>query len=100
MMWRDIATAPKDGTWILGMNNAGRCAVIIWSTNALRRKMYPIVRDGKVLNAEPERQFDIGEGWIFPFSLGEVSPFWEGHRVKYWMPLPPPPAMAPTGEKP
>ena len=69
--WQPIETAPKDGTWILGLNDRGNCSVIMWSTNALRRD-------------------EVGEGWIIPFSTGEISPFWE-ERVTHWMPLPAPP---------
>lgn len=84
MEWQSIETAPRDGTWILGCNDAGNCAVIIWSTNALRRKRYPVSKD----DYEIGEQFSVGEGWIFPFTHGEVSAFWEDGRVKFWMPLP------------
>lgn len=83
--WLPIKSAPRDGTWLLGCNDAGHVAVIIWSTNALRRRRYPL--DGRFM--EIREQCDVGEGWIFPFSTGEVSAFWETARVIYWQPLPP-----------
>lgn len=85
--WKPIETAPKDGTWLLGCNNRGNIAVIIWSTSALRRRKYPTTKD----DYDIRRQFDCGEGWIFPFSTGEVSAFWEETRVTHWQPLPEPP---------
>lgn len=59
--WQPIKTAPKDGTWILGINNRGNCAVIIWSESASAgegRGFYP--------------------GWIHPFSDMSLSTFWNG----------------------
>lgn len=85
--WRPIGTAPKDGTWILGCNDRGNRAVVLWSTNALHRRVWPV--GDKNMNLH--EQFTVGEGWIFPFTHGEVSVFWEEPRVKYWMPLPDPP---------
>jgi hypothetical protein len=61
MNWQSMDTAPRDGTWILGLNNRGNCAVIIWSKSAssgIGRAFYP--------------------GWIHPFSMGELSTFWNG----------------------
>lgn len=59
--WQPMSDAPKDGTWILGINNRGNCAVIIWSASASAgegRGFYP--------------------GWIHPFTQGELSTFWNG----------------------
>lgn len=64
--WRPIETAPKDGTWILGINNRGNQAVIIWGLT----------------------------GWFHPFSDGRPSSFWNGgcgSVATHWMPLPAPP---------
>jgi len=58
--WQPMDTAPRDGTWILGINNRGNCAVIIWSDNASG--------EGRGAYA----------GWIHPFSNGELSTFWNG----------------------
>lgn len=57
--WHPIATAPKDGTWILGMNNRGNCSVVIWSDSALYGD-------------------ELRSGWIHPFSDGRLSLFWNG----------------------
>ncbi len=70
-MWRPIDTAPKDGTWILGMNNRGNAAVIIWSEHAHDRG-------------------ELVPGWIHPFSMGDLSSFWNGacgSKAEYWMPI-------------
>ena len=77
MEWKPIATAPRDGTWILGINNRGNQAVIIWQDAAMAENgtgPYP--------------------GWIHPFSHGLLSDFWNGSCgsvATHWMPLPPPP---------
>jgi hypothetical protein len=80
--WQPIETAPKDGTWILGLNNRLNCAVIIWSEEAFDRDaMVP--------------------GWIHPFSSGDLSLFWNGacgSVATHWMPLPRPPVeVLPAG---
>jgi hypothetical protein len=59
MDWQPMNTAPRDGTWILAMNNRGNCAVIIWHDSAPSHLGY-------------------GPGWIHPFSNGELSTFWNG----------------------
>lgn len=79
--WLSIETAPKDGTWILGCNDAGNQAVIIWTENGL-----------DVRSVRP--------GWIHPFTSGRLSPFWQGHRVVYWRPLPEPPKLLKTQRGP
>jgi hypothetical protein len=67
MMWRDIATAPKDGT-----------AVLVW--------------------------VDWYDGPQCEIGVFKGDEFFPQHRKfcskcpAAWMPLPPPPAMAPTGE--
>lgn len=66
--WQPIVTAPRDGTWILGLNNRFNCAVIIWDDKNSERP-----------------------GWIHPFSDLRLSPFWNGacgSEAIYWMPLP------------
>src|SRR5689334_8185532 len=73
MQWQPIETAPKDGTWILGMNNRGNPAVIIWTEEAH-------CHDGRIL-----------PGWIHPYSSGERSSFWNGacgSLPEFWMPIP------------
>ena len=74
--WQPAETAPKDGTWILALNNRGNPAVVIWSEWA----HHPNGR--------------ISPGWIHPFSTGEASTFWNGGNgslLEYWMPIPHPP---------
>lgn len=76
MKWQTIESAPKDGTWILGVNNRKNQAIIIWS----ERAHWPGPR--------------IGPGWIHPFSDGSASMFWNGgcgSIPTHWMPLPEPP---------
>lgn len=76
--WRPIETAPRDGTWILGLNNRLNCAVIIWSEQALRISL----------------KRDPIPGWIHPYGNGELSDFWNGacgSVATHWMPLPRPP---------
>ena len=71
--WQPIETAPKDGTWILGMNNRGNPAVIIWDEKAHWH-------DGV-----------LRPGWIHPFSDGRASTFWNGangSEPEFWMPIP------------
>jgi len=74
--WQPIETAPKDGTWILGMNSAKNCAVIIWSKN-------------------PPKPFGkLTSGWVHPYTEGYLSEFWNGScgsTATHWMPLPTPP---------
>lgn len=89
MDWQPIETAPKDGTWILGINNRRNCAVIIWSECAFTH-----------FGA-------LGSGWIHPFSDGKLSSFWNGtcgSVATHWMPLPPPPSRpdpsSPQPDKP
>lgn len=69
MDWQPAETAPKDGTWVLGINNRGNCAVIIWNERAS-------VWDGKHPNGENRYRF--APGWIHPFTTGERSEFWNG----------------------
>jgi len=69
--WRPASTAPKDGSWILGMNNRGNPAVVIWSETATDR--------GRII-----------PGWIHPFSTGERSDFWNGgcgSELEFWKPI-------------
>lgn len=78
MAWQSIESAPKDGTWILGVNNRGNQAVIIWDDHA------------------PDAMGIWRGGWIHPFSDGRLSSFWNGgcgSVVTHWMPLPPPPEV-------
>lgn len=73
--WRDMSNAPRDGSWILAMNNRGNCAVIIWSGEALSDR-----GDGRLYR-----------GWIHPFSDGRLSTFWNGANGSLpvlWSPLP------------
>lgn len=75
--WKPISTAPKDGTWILGINSRGNQAVIIWAKDAPHCM-------GTRWN----------DGWIHPFSDGSLSDFWNGacgSIATHWMPLPQPP---------
>lgn len=74
--WQPIETAPKDGSWILGLNNRGNPAVIIWVEKAH-------YHDGV-----------MRPGWIHPFSDGRASTFWNGANgsvPEYWMPIKWPP---------
>lgn len=72
MDWQEMGIAPRDGAWILAINNRGNSAVILWSKSAHDRGV-------------------IRPGWIHPFSTGELSPFWNGacgsHAVA-WCALP------------
>lgn len=65
MDWRDIDTAPKDGTHILGFNNRGNYSIIFWDTF-------------------------FGNGWGIPFTSVGPHPFWNGacgSVPTHWMPL-------------
>jgi hypothetical protein len=76
MRWKPIETAPKDGTWILGINNRGNQAVIIWDNHAINMFSETI------------------PGWIHPFTNGRLSSFWNGacgSVATHWMELPAPP---------
>ncbi len=76
MTWQPIETAPHDGTWVLGINDRGNQAVIIWSDRA------------------PDFAGTWGSGWIHPFSDGRRSSFWNGgcgSVATHWMALPKPP---------
>ncbi len=80
MEWQPIETAPKDGTWILAINNRRNQAVIIW-------------RDDAFDEGDPDRTRGEG-GWIHPFTTGYRSTFWNGgcgSVPTHWMPLPEPP---------
>lgn len=68
MDWQPIETAPKNGTWVLGINNRGNCAVIIWSDRAA-------VRDRRI---DGQWTYRYVSGWIHPFTTGELSEFWNG----------------------
>jgi hypothetical protein len=84
--WKPIETAPKDGTWILGVNNRGNCAVIIWSASAL---------------SDRAGSSEMRPGWIHPFSDGRLSTFWNGgcgSVPTHWMPLPITPYMNRDGK--
>jgi hypothetical protein len=72
MTWQPIETAPKDGTSIIAAQagTAADCGVIAWDTDF-------------------GRWMDLMDDYDEPNWL-----------PTHWMPLPPPPAMAPTGEKP
>ena len=75
--WQPIESAPKDGTWLLGINNRGNQAVIIWAEDAVNW-----IGEG------------LSSGWIHPFSDMRLSPFWNGacgSEPTHWMPLPSPP---------
>jgi len=81
--WQPIDTAPRDGTWILGCNNRGQQAVIIW-------KEYAFDHTGLSKS-----------GWIHPFTHGELSPFFNSafSNATHWQPLPAPPpqdSISPT----
>lgn len=73
--WQPISTAPRDGTWILGCNNRGNQAVIIWKEHAC------------------EATGLYRPGWIHPFTQGEISPFFNSafSYATHWQPLPAPP---------
>lgn len=73
MDWRDMSTAPRDGTWVLAMNNRGNCAVIIWREDA------------------PNWRGKRSPAWVHPFTSLEASDFWNGGCGSYpvlWCPLP------------
>lgn len=70
--WHPMHTAPRDGSWILAINNRGNCAVIIWVDR-------------------PHSTGEWGSGWIHPFSDAALSPFWNGFcgsEPVAWKPLP------------
>jgi hypothetical protein len=71
MMWQPIETAPKDGTRItLGTTEYGG---VVWNDCRWEK-----------MTRKPDRWASF---------IGPVP--W---TPTHWMPLPPPPAMAPTGE--
>ena len=67
--WRDIASAPKDGSWIFGYSDT------------LKIRFYPMVL------------FWDDNGWTTP-SHGDGEP---GFNPTHWMPLPDPPVPSPPG---
>ena len=81
--WRDISTAPRDGTKILGFEPDGlhgpTYAVIYWYTQ------------------EPFPGYEPAENGLFrQVFYGEAYSWWEGadyspFNATHWMPLPEPP---------
>lgn len=73
--WKDIATAPKDGTDILVCEGSVRMTVVSW------------IDGSKFLYPEPE--------WVAGWYLddGKNEPIWCRNHLHLtdWMPLPPPP---------
>lgn len=89
MEWQKIETAPQDGTWILGVNNRGNQAVIIWSNDAPH------------WSEESSQKGLHRGGWIHPFTDGVQSTFWNGgfgSIPTHWMPLPEPPQSTECGQ--
>lgn len=74
--WRDIASAPRDGSWILAMVGG---ASERWEH--LNGRAFVIRHEGKTPS-----DFDLG--WSMYPGFGGVSDCWFTH----WMPLPSPPA--------
>ena len=69
--WKPVETAPKDGTWILGINNRGNCAVCIWQERVpVVRRIDPVTREWLEVDHVP--------GWVHPFTDGKLSEFWNG----------------------
>jgi len=63
--WQDIATAPKDGTFILAFGNGVA-----------------------IHNCHYIAEWSEGDGWICSYSDVDVTP-------SHWLPLPTPPEQAP-----
>jgi hypothetical protein len=78
MIWQPIATAPKDGTWVLLYDCIHECSVI-------GKYKYSAMPPGKYGRFIWFLQEDAG-------SLAEKS-------VTHWMPLPAPPSPTSTEDK-
>jgi hypothetical protein len=77
MMWRDIATAPKDGRTVLVCRHMDEFG---WIKGYARWEGVGYI-----------------SGWVSNGFDNVMSNLGLAHPT-HWMPLPPPPAMAPTGE--
>jgi hypothetical protein len=90
MMWQDIATAPKDGRQFLGLvqhepwGGFSELDVRVCSWEPLDN---PVAAHWGI----------AGTWWRRTVHSGK-SLMGGGFDPSHWMPLPPPPAMAPTGE--
>ena len=69
--WQPIETAPRDGTWIVGLVDGAYPAIMYWAPLSGYGERYP---------------------WI-----GRDHSAYREESVAHWMPLPPPPAL--TKEK-
>lgn len=81
-VWRDITSAPKDGTVILRPHR-------IWGAMDVRR----------ITEADAARVSVLAEGIPWRWLNGDYTTAWtETAFLPFWMPIPENPKAAPTGE--
>lgn len=82
--WRDIETAPKDGTEILLCDDRGRRRVGMWFKE-IDTDVWEVTERTDFREVKTRTVKDYSD-WV---AFGDE--YFNGHTVKYWMPLPNPP---------